>query len=283
MVEKWLYVFRIRCEHQAQGEMFAEDREPSAVIMDSFMDHPEAEIGGGSEWHIAAAERFSAGALAFQIGRVQSVKNPQYDDKRRRFYEADVERAPYAFGVFDSETQVCVIEKKSTVTAKAPEVAVKLQKLLSNPGFASRAGFRIVVDELRDPEGFIEQIRRAERVTRFQFVAEFENSHDVFKLIHGPAERYNELIRGETTTVETRGPDLDKDIVEEMARSAASIGDPASATIKEGGESKGKTVYLRGTPLLEKLILHESLDGMREKMLEVLQAAYRRLRQPKYD
>lgn len=282
-MEKWLHVLRVRCEHVEQTNMFAEDRTPEDVIVDAFRAHPAAEVGGGSEWHIAAAELFAGRAVAFQIGRVQSVTNPQYDDQRQRFYEAEGERAPYAYGVFDSETQVCVIEKKAAVSAKAPEVASKLEKLLNKPSFASDAGFRIVVDELRDPEGFIEQVRQADRVTRFQFVAEFENPHDVYTLIHAPAERYNEMIKGQKTTVETRGPDLDKDVVEEMARSAASVGDPASATIREKGQAKGKTVYLRGTPLLEKLSLSDEVEGLRDHMLSALRSAYERLRRPKND
>lgn len=142
---------------------------------------------------------------------------------------------------------------------------------------------RVVVDELRDPEGFIEQIRDAERVIRFSFSAEFENAHDVSKLIHQPAERYNELIGGSKTTVETRGSNLDKEVVEEMARSAASVGDAASATIKEKGEAKGRTIYLRGTPLLEKIIASDNLDGLREAMLSALRSAYLRIRKPTGD
>lgn len=88
---------------------------------------------------------------------------------------------------------------------------------------------------------------------------------------------------GKKTTVETRGPDLDKDVVEEMARSAASVGDPASATIKEQGEVKTRTVYLRGTPLLEKLKLPAGMEGMRDHMLSSLRAAYARLRHPNSD
>lgn len=282
-MEKWLFVFRIRCEHQEQADMFALDRLPAQVILDAFRSHPAAEVGAGSEWHIAAIEQVSSGSLAFQIGRVQSVTNPQYDDERQRFYEAQGERAPYAYGVFDGETQACVIEKKSSVTAKAPEVAAKLSKLLNSSRHVAEAGFVVIVDELRDPEGFIDQIRQADKVTRFQFVAEFENPHDISALIHRPAERYNELIRGNSTTVETRGSDLDKDVVEEMARSAASVGDPASATIRENGEAKGKTIYLRGTPLLEKLSLPDGVENMAEQMLIALRRAYRRIRQPNDD
>lgn len=283
IMEKWLHVFRIRCEHLVQSDLFKEGRKPSDVISDSFRAHPAAEVGGGSEWHIAAAETFSGDAIAFQIGRVQSVTTPQYDDQSQRFYDAEGERAPYAHGVFDSQTQACVVERKSGVTAKAPEVAAKLEKLLNKPSVAGKAGFRIVVDALRDPESFIERIRQADRVTRFQFIAEFKNAHDVYQLIHEPAERYNETIKGEITTIETRGTALDKDIIEEMARSAASVGDPASATVIDGGESKGQTVYLRGTPLLEKISLPDGFGDIRDLMLSVLRNAYDRLRQPRDD
>jgi len=216
-MKKWLHVFRIRGEHLDQANLFAEDRSPADVIADALMAMPAGEIGGGSEWHIAAAERFAGNAIFFQIGRVQQVNNPQYDDQSKKFYEAEGERAPYTSGVYDGETQACVIEKKSSVSGKAVEIGPKLEKLLNLPRFASDAAFQIVVDELRDPHAFIDQIRSAHRVTRFSFAAEFENAHDVGKLIHRPAERYNEIIRGEKTTVETRGDDLDKEVVEEVA------------------------------------------------------------------
>lgn len=277
-MEKWLHVFRIRCEQFEQAEMFVVDREKDAVVIDAFSAHPEAAIGGGSEWHIAGAERFSGNSVAFQIGRVQNVTNPQYDDRLQKFYEAEGERAPYAYGVFDGETQACVIEKKAGISAKASELAPKLEKLLNQPNIALDAGYRIVVDELRDPEGFIEQIRRAERVTRFSFVAQFENPHDVFKLIHQPAEKYNEVIGGDKTTVESRGENLDKEVVEEMSRSAASVGDSASATIKDVDSKIGRTIYLRGTPLLEKISVPENISNLKDAMLSALRAVYYRLR-----
>ncbi|CCA92626.1 hypothetical protein [Novosphingobium sp. PP1Y] len=277
-MEKALHVFRIRCEHLPQADLFVENRAPQEVIFDAFEEHPVAQIGGGSEWHIAGTDKFSSAAIAFQIGRIQSVNTPKYDDAKQFFYDSEGERAPYVYGVFDGQTQACVIEKKSPISAKAEEVALKLEKLLNSVPFAADAGFRIVVDELRDPEGFIEQVKGAYKVTRFQFVAEFENPHDVQALIHGPAERYNKAIGGSRTTIETRGPDLDKELVEEVARSAASLGDTASATILEESDTKPKTIYLRGTPLLERIQFSEGIDEMKEKMLMALRSAYGRLR-----
>lgn len=282
-MQRWLHVLRIRCEHLEQPGLFAEERLPHDVISDAFLSMPEGEIGGGSEWHIAAAERFAGNAIFFQIGRVQTVKSPQYDGTSRTFYEAERERAPFTIGVFDAETQACVIERRASVSAKAVEIAPKLEKLLNTPSIANDAGFRIVVDELRDPEGFIEQIIAAHRITRFSFSAEFENAHDVGALIRRPAERYNELIGGTKTTVETRGEDLDKVVVEEAARSAASVGDPASATIREEEGGKAKTIHLRGSPLLEPVTFGETVDAVSEAMLAALRAAYFRIRRPSDD
>lgn len=279
-MDKWLYVFRVRCEHVVQGDLFSEEREPGDVIVDALLAMPAGEIGGGSEWHIAAPEQFDGGPIYFQIGRVQQITSPQYDERTQKFYESEAELAPYTHGVFDPLTQVCGIEKKNLVSAVSSEIASKFEKLLNIPPFTDRAGVRIVVDEIRDPEGFIEKIKNSYRVTRFSFSAEFENAHDVQSLIHRPAERYNELIKGSVTTVETRGDDLDKEVVEEVARSAASVGDFASATIREGKEGKKKTVYLRGTPLLEKLVVPEKVTDFKYAMLSALRSAYHRVRRP---
>lgn len=277
-MKSWLHVFRVRGEQFEQADLFEGDRVAKEVIADSLLQMPAGEIGGGSEWHIAAAQQISGGAILFQIGRVQQVSNPQYDDVTKKFYEADGERAPYAYGVYDRETQACVIEKKSQVSGKAIEIGSKLEKLINIPQSASESGFRLVVDELRDPDGFIEQVKRAYKVKRFSFDAEFENPHDVGKLIHRPAEKYNELIGGVKTKVETRGDALDKSVVEDMARSAASVGDPASATIIDEPEAKPKTVYLRGTPLLEVFEFPDALGNLGSAMLAALRSAYARIR-----
>lgn len=279
-MEKWLHVFRVRCEHLEQPEFFSEHRDPVAVILDAFDARPTTEVGGGSEWHIADTEIFAGNAAKFQIGRVQKISNPQFNERDLKFYEAEGERAPYANGVFDGDTQTCVIERKSSVSPKAIDLAPKLEKLLNSTRIASKSDLRIVVDELRDPENFIEQIRGAERVVRFSFSAEFENPHDVAALIHKPAERYNEAIGGEKTTIESRGQNLDKEIVEEMARSAASVGDPASATVKEAGATKGRAIYLRGTPLLEKVEMPEQVENLKDAMLSAARRAYHRIRKP---
>lgn len=282
-MEKWVHVLRIRAEHFEQRDFLIVEREPSDIIADALLDMPEGEIGGGSDWHIAAAERFAGSAVYFQIGRVQKINQPQYDEGTRKFFEAEGERAPYTEGVFDGETQTCVIERRPNVAAKAIEIAPKLEKLLNSTRAPAEAGVTIRVDELRDPTGFIDQIRESYRVTRFSFTAEFENAHDVYGLIHRPAEQYNEAIRGAKTTVESRGDDLDKEVVEEAARSAASVGDPASATVKPDKGGKLKTIYLRGTPLLELVELAEKAEAIKETMLAAAKRAYHRLRKPNDD
>lgn len=130
-MEKWLHVFRVRCEHLDQSELFATDRKPKDVILDAFNARPAGEIGGGSEWHIADTEVFAGNAVKFQIGRVQQITNPQYDEEGQRFYEADAERAPYAYGVFDADTQACVVEKKPVISPKATDIAAKLENYLT--------------------------------------------------------------------------------------------------------------------------------------------------------
>ena len=98
-MEKWLHVFRVRCEHLDQPELFAENREPTAVILDALQARPTTEVGGGSEWHIADTENFAGNAAKFQIGRVQKISTPQFDDRDLKFYEADGESAICLRGV----------------------------------------------------------------------------------------------------------------------------------------------------------------------------------------
>lgn len=60
------------------------------------------------------------------------------------------------------------------------------------------------------------------------------------------------------------------------------MGDPASATIKDAPGAKSRTIYLRGTPLLEKVVF-DGFEEMKGQMLIALRAAYNRLRNPQHD
>lgn len=272
------FILRIPCEPLEQGGLFDDRRSPTRAIRDSILSMPETIVRGETVWHIGAPKEIKEDGIAFQLGRVHPVNSPQFDRDQHVFFEADSERAPYTWGVFDERHQSCAILKKSGVSGNPREIARRLERLLNASPVPRESGFRIVVDELYDPQEFIQQLQGAHRITKFSFTAEFENPFDVSNLIHRPAEKFNELVGGDRTKVEVEGDDLNRDVLEELTRSVVSVGDDAAATVRPGDGSKRKRIFTRGTPLVDEFDDEEGRGGPFSALLSALRASYDRLR-----
>lgn len=273
----WLHIVRVRCEPLVQNDLFVKSRQPTLVITDAIKARPTAHVGRGSEWHIGTTEMIEGDGVSFQMGRVQAVTASQFDEVEHSFFEAQEERAPYTWAVYDQRNQCCGILKKSGVSLSATEVSSKLEILLNSTPFPYEAGFVVKVDPINDPQSFIEQIQSSAEVVKFSFTAEFENPFDVEELIQRPAERFNQAIGGAKTKVEVEGKDLNKEILEDLARAVASTGDDASASIREDRTGGRKRIHLRGTPLTEPVDT-EATPSPLKAMLAATREAYDRIR-----
>jgi len=221
--------------------------------------------------------------VSFQMGRVQAVTAPHFDEVDHSFFEAETERAPFTWGVFDQKNQSCGILKRSGVSLSAREISSKLEILLNSTNIPEEAGFRVVVDPIVDPDGFIKQLQNAHSIVKFSFTAEFENPFDVEGLIQRPAEKFNEAVGGTRTKVEVEGDSLDKEILEDLSRAVAATGDDAAASVRTTERAPSKRIYLKGTPLQEPVPLQEPMEtedaiNPLQLMLKATRDAYNRLR-----
>ena len=274
----WIHVVRIRCEPLQQGGLFDRPKPTTEVIAEAIQSTPTANVGRGSEWHIGKPEVVGDGAIGFKMGRTTAVTVPKFDIETHDFFESEVESAPYTFGIFDRETQACGIVKKSGVSQSPTEISAKLERLLNASAAPETAGFRIVVDPIPDPESFIEQMRTASSITKFSFVASFENPFDVEELIQRPAERFAEAVGADTAKVEVQGEKLNEEVLEELARGVASTGEQATATVRQEGTSRGKRIYLRGNPVQEPIETDGPTKSVYAAMWEATRQAYYRIR-----
>lgn len=274
----WFHLLRVRCEPLKQAGLFEVARSPGQTIIEAIKVTPTAVVGRGSEWHIGRPEAIGSSALGFKMGRTTAVSVPKYDLEAHDFFESQVESAPFTFGVFDQFTQACGILKKAGVSQISSEISHKLEKLLNATGVPEQSGFRIVVDPIPDPEGFLQQLRSADMVTKFSFTASFENPFDVDRLIQRPAEAFTKLVGGTRTKVEVEGESLDERVLEELARGVASTGEVASATVRNKGARRGKRIHLRGNPVLESVESEKTSKGLYRSMLDAVVSSYNRVR-----
>lgn len=276
----WIHLLRVRCEQNKQPDLFVKPREPSDVILDALHSTPQAPVARGAEWRIAKPEFVSGGGLGFKMGRTAALKVPQFDSVSRDFIEAEVQSAPYTFGVFDPETQACGIVKKTGVSLSAKEIATKLEKLLNSTSIPAMAGCQIVVDPIPDPDDFIKQLRSASEITKFRFTATFSNPFDVQRLIQKPAEEFTEAAGGEVTTVEVHGKNLNPELLEDLTRGVVSTGDEAAASVRQTANGRAKRIHLKGNPVQEPIEEQDTVKSLYAAVFVATRSAYNRVRKP---
>ncbi|WP_147414278.1 hypothetical protein [Sphingomonas gilva] len=273
----YIHVLRIKCELLPQGDFLRPTREPIEIITKSIEAKPTANVGRGSEWHIGNIETVTPDGLAFAMGRTMAVKSPQFDSVSHNFLEEEAMRAPFTIGVFDQRHQTCGVIRKTGVSQSSTEIAAKLQTLLNAAPYARESNSTIVVDPIRDPMTFLEAIRHAQAVTRFSFTASRPNPPDVNRLIQRPAEEFTQAVGGERTRVEVEGDDLDREIIEEVAKAVAAVGETAAANVRPEGGGRTKRVHLSGNPVVEPVDV-ETSNSLLGAILGHTREAYDRVR-----
>lgn len=273
----YIHLMRIKCETLAQANFLTSVRDPVTVIEQSFQIKPTALVRNGSEWHIGNVELLSNGGVAFAMGRTQAVKSPLFDIDNHDFKEEEALKAPFTIGVFDKETQACGIIRKSGVSQNGYEVAKKLEVLLNSSGLAAETNTQILVETIPDPVGFIEAIFSAKFVKRFSFTVTRPNPHDIDRLIQGPAEEFTEAANGLRTKIEVEGPDLSKELIQDVAHAVAAVGEEATASIVTQAGRRSKRVHLSGNAVVE-AVDPDARDSVLNSILNRTREAYYRVR-----
>lgn len=272
-----IHVLRIKCEGLPQGDLLRSRSDPSVIITRSIEAKPTADVGRGSEWHIGNVKALDEGGTSFAMGRTQAVTTQQFDEASHDFIEEEAMRAPFTFGVFDPELQVCGVIRKSGVSQSTSEIAGKLATLLNSAPFARESNSVIVVEPIPDPIDFMQAIRSAKAVLRFSFTVSRPNPLDVDRLIQEPAKEFTQKVSGERTRVETEGPALDKDTIEEVTNAVAADGEQAAATIRPKDGGPPQRVHLSGNPVTERVEPGPNMSVL-VAVLEGARRGYRRIR-----
>lgn len=217
------------------------------------------------------------GGIAFAMGRTQAVTTQQFDEVSHDFMEEEAMRAPFTFGVFDPDLQVCGVIRKAGVSQNTNEIAGKLATLLNAAPFARDANSQIVVEPIPDPVDFMQSIRQAQAVLRFSFTVTRPNPIDVDRLIQGPAKEFTKEVGGTRSRVETEGPNLDKEAIEDITNAVAADGEQAAATIRPSDGGPPKRIHLSGNPVTER-VEPEPNSSLLDAVLKGARRGYRRIR-----
>jgi hypothetical protein len=104
----------------------------------------------------------------------------------------------------------------------------------------------VEVPPIRDPRSFLEEIAAAYRVTRFTASFKGPNPFDADELFQKPLSIYLSAASGSAGKTQIKGENLNKEVVQEVARSSAATGNEASARITPAKSQPQVTINLSG-------------------------------------
>ena len=103
------------------------------------------------------------------------------------------------------------------------------------------------------------------------------NPQDVDRLIQGPAKEFTKQAGGDKTRVEVEGENLDKDLIEDVAKAVAADGEQAAANVRPEDGGPSKRVHLSGNPIVEAVDPEPNVSVF-ESILVATRRAYSRVR-----
>jgi len=271
-----MYLFRVKVQEEAQRRLFSSSQSRSNFTLGLIGGKPHAENRRGYTWHIGNVQMVGAHDVIFAVGRTTKTSREQYDEESGDFLEVEDEEAPFTFAYFESQLGVLGILPKSRLAPTVRGIARNLGAMLNDQPEVQREGLRIEISELWDPEGFLQQVHEAFAVVGFTIEFGHPNPWDVEEDFHRPLERYLQQADGAKGRTTVQGEDLDRDTIEKVVRSIASVGNDASARLRNRRGHPPVVRRLRGDPV--QVSLDEDHIERPASVFEAIRRAYGQLR-----
>lgn len=231
------HIFRVKLIKPKQKTLFYIESTPREIFEFGLNSRPYKETRKNKVWHIGNLEYIEDGGGRFAIGRTTKATLEKFDEPSGNFIEELDDSGPYTFAYFDSVIGLIGIAKKSKVATDINVIANKIALLLESTHLANINGVQVLVVPIPDPEHFLQKIQSAYAVKKFKADFTGPNPVDADALFQKPISIYCKQINGEFGSVEVKGVALDKETVQEVAKSTAATGSLASAVIvKERGD-----------------------------------------------
>ena len=270
-------LFRIRVLPSKQGELFDAELSRPEMLQKVIVSLPQAEFRAGQIWHIGNVSAVNAKGMYFRLGRTSISTLEIFDEEKGSFIDQEFETAPYTHALLDMDLEVCAIAKKTRLSPTTAGIARQLARLLSESKNASELRVTFEIDDLKDPEDFISQLKQAYTISKFWISFSRPNAFDVNEDFVKPFQRMVEVSNSEKGKAELKGQDLNSAALEDLARSAASTGDNASARLKASEQARPVTKQLTGSSVN---ISQETIDNVDEQklLLDGIRRLYKKIR-----
>jgi hypothetical protein len=273
-------LFRVKVFALDQRSLFAETQfSPQLALLATINKTPSLEIRKGYTWHIGNVQTIDDFGMYFALGRTTKTTRSLYDEGARRFVEIAEEAAPFTHILCDTARELCGIAKQRDLAPTVAAIARQFEALLNATVTSDPStGYRFELSAIRDPADFLEQIRAAYAVTRFTVSFSLPNAFDIDEDIQAPVEAYAKAAHARKGALQVAGPDLDKTVVEAVARSSAASGNEVKASIRTSRNSRPVQRSVKGNPASIKESGDVATDQQKRSVLGSLRELYGRIR-----
>ena len=236
-------LFRIKVYPPKQRDFLRKDTSRSEILKDTIISLPSGELRKEVIWHIGNVKGVDDNGLYFRIGKTLPSKIELYKDGN--FIEQKFETAPYTHVILDVVLEVCAIAKKTKLSPKPSGIASQFIRLLNKSEEAKKFNATFEIDAISDPEDFISYLQEAYVISKFWVTFSKPNAFDVNEDFIRPMQKLLKESDGEKGKSEVKGESLNIESLSELARSAATTGDDASAEMRLEPQSKKIRKYLK--------------------------------------
>lgn len=267
-------LFRIKTTTSNQGDLFDSITSRRDALEKTIRSVPIKEIRKNKIWQIGNIKVIDKNSLYCRIGRNSKRTIEVYEDGK--FIDQEFDTAPYTHLIIELHLSICAIAKKSSLSPKTKGIASNFQRLLNQSDAAQLNQLEFTVSELKDPDDFISYLNRSYSIKKFWTTFTKPNPFDVNEYIK-PMERLVEASNGDLGKTELKGENLDKNIIEDLSRSAASTGSKASARLQESEGAETITKRLGDRPVT---IHSEDVEDLK-KIINSVRNQYHNIREKK--
>ena len=274
-------LFRIKVFPQYR-DLFAQNAtspEPTRleILRETITSLPHAEFQEGVTWHLGNVSAIDDTGLYFRLGRTSTSTLEIFNEDEGTFVDQEFETAPYTHAVVDVDLGVCAIAKKTRLSPTTTGIARQFERLLNRSRRAIELLATFKIDDVKDPNDFISQLRHAHSISKFWVTFTKPNPFDADRDFVQPAQRMLNAFNGDKGKTEVKGKTLDAEKLEAVARSAAATGDNAGASLKPSERATLVKKQLKGSAVN---VSQEDVAEEEEKLglIRLVRDCYRRIR-----
>jgi len=270
------YLYRLKIERSKEPGFFDDTTStPSEIIRAAIEEKPFKEIRKGNTWHIGNIEQIGRTGLFFAFGRVTKSIVEKFDEEAGDFIEEPEEQAPYTYVILDLEYQVCAVAHKYKIAPRVSQIANNLAKLLNETNKAKDNNLTLVMAEISDPHEFLEYVRSAHVIRKFDVGFSPPNPWDVEEDFQKPMEKYLEVSGGSKGKTTIQGGNLEKGPIEKLAAAAAATGNSASAQLQQEHDGNFITKRIGRNPtslVADEIATQDEKNSLLSKIVELYQS-----------